>query len=126
MWTEFLKRWREMVFWWLPQQDDAAPQQDQARREERSTTGSASPEPPRVAAAERPESAPAAEQDDLTVIKGIGPAMQEKLRAEGIHSFRDLAAADADALTARLKAVQVVISRTRVEEWIKTARDHGR
>jgi hypothetical protein len=35
--------------------------------------------------------APQVVSDDLTIIKGIGPAIQEKLRALGIATFGDLA-----------------------------------
>ena len=57
--------------------------------------------------------------DDLTVIKGIGPAIQEKLRALGIATFSDLARADPKAWG--LKGPQP-ISEARVRGWIEAAR----
>ena len=43
--------------------------------------------------------------DDLTVIKGIGPAVQNKLRALGITTFAELAKADPDALLERAEGI---------------------
>jgi Pathogenicity locus len=54
-------------------------------------------------AGREPEVAQQAVSDDLTAIKGIGPAIQEKLRALGIATFSDLARADPKALTERFK-----------------------
>ena len=64
------------------------------------------------------------EADDLTVIKGIGPAVQTKLRSFGIASLAELAASDPEALAAKLRASQP-ISTTRVEGWIKAAGDRA-
>jgi predicted flap endonuclease-1-like 5' DNA nuclease len=63
--------------------------------------------------------------DDLTEIKGIGPAMQNKLRALGITTFADLAAADPDQLMAQLKGPQP-LSRGRVRHWTEAARQRAR
>jgi predicted flap endonuclease-1-like 5' DNA nuclease len=59
--------------------------------------------------------------DDLTVIKGIGPAVQNKLRALGITTFADLAAADPDRLMEELKGSQPLTA-TRVRGWTEDAR----
>jgi len=67
-----------------------------------------------------PGPAKAREADDLTELKGIGPAVQEKLNALGITSFADLAQADADRVTAELKGSQP-ISEARVKAWIEAA-----
>jgi predicted flap endonuclease-1-like 5' DNA nuclease len=77
----------------------------------------------RRAQAERPV-APGV-SDDLTVIKGIGPAVQNKLRGLGITTFADLAAADPDALLNELKGSQP-LSATRVRAWTEDARDRAR
>lgn len=89
------------------------------------------PEPTPATATPAPET-PAAGQaqggsgpDDLTRIKGIGAAMQQRLNAHGIRSFADLAAADADWLLQQLKEDKAVISRARVEEWIRAASARG-
>jgi predicted flap endonuclease-1-like 5' DNA nuclease len=63
--------------------------------------------------------------DDLTVIKGIGPAVQNKLRALGITTFADLAAADPDRLLAELKGSQP-LTMTRVRDWTVAARERAR
>ena len=64
----------------------------------------------------------AADGDDLTVIKGIGPVVQTKLRSFGITSLAALAASDPEALAAKLKTSQP-ISTTRVKGWIEAAQD---
>jgi predicted flap endonuclease-1-like 5' DNA nuclease len=58
--------------------------------------------------------------DDLTLIKGIGPVVQQKLHALGIRTFNDLAAADPEALVEQLKGRQP-ISETLVRGWTKAA-----
>jgi predicted flap endonuclease-1-like 5' DNA nuclease len=80
-----------------------------------------SPKPP--AKPEKPVAAPV--PDDLTEIKGIGPAVQNKLRALGITTFADLAAADPDQLMARLKGSQP-LSLGRVRHWTEAARQRAR
>jgi predicted flap endonuclease-1-like 5' DNA nuclease len=63
--------------------------------------------------------------DDLTVIKGIGPALQNRLRALGITTFADLATANPDKLMAQLKGGQP-LSRARVQHWTEAARARAR
>ena len=151
MWEIFFKRWLDLAFWWLPRKDEAPPRKPEAAPPQRpQATGETSaarhaPEPP----AERPAPAtdggtrgsagpsvrpavqPAAPPekavtsrvpDDLTVIKGIGPAVQNKLRALGITTFADLAAADSDALLERLKGSQP-LTKERVRSWTEAARE---
>jgi predicted flap endonuclease-1-like 5' DNA nuclease len=67
-----------------------------------------------------PAAGPAA-PDDLTAIKGIGPATQDRLRALGIATYGDLAAADPDAIAERLKGAQP-ISAQLVRSWTEAAR----
>lgn len=59
--------------------------------------------------------------DDLTVIKGIGAVYQWKLRDVGVHSYHDLAEANADHLRRILDIKNW--QRTDIESWIKQARD---
>jgi predicted flap endonuclease-1-like 5' DNA nuclease len=76
---------------------------------------------------EQATSAPAAASsapDDLTVIKGIGPVVQEKLHALGIRTFDDLAAADPETLVEQLKGRQP-ISQGLVRSWTKAADQHS-
>jgi large subunit ribosomal protein L21 len=111
MWEQMVKRWFRLVFWWMPGSD-----QTRVRNEEAATPsngeqrGDPAPRPPTARVA-----------DDLTVIKGIGPAVQKKLRELDIITFSDLAEADADALTEKLKGSQP-ISITRVRAWTEDAR----
>lgn len=58
--------------------------------------------------------------DDLTAIKGIGPAIARELRELGITRYRDLAAADPDELAARIPARWVTAEKAR--DWITAAR----
>jgi predicted flap endonuclease-1-like 5' DNA nuclease len=59
--------------------------------------------------------------DDLTVIKGIGPVYQWKLRDAGCNSFKQLAAADPDQLRRMLDIKNW--QRVNVEAWVSQARD---
>lgn len=67
-----------------------------------------------------PPSAPAKEADPLTEIRGIGPAFEQALNAQGIRTFADLARQNADDLVARL-GVRVTVERVR--QWIEQAQD---
>jgi predicted flap endonuclease-1-like 5' DNA nuclease len=62
-----------------------------------------------------------AHPDDLTVIKGIGPVYQWKLRDAGFHTHKQLAAADPDQLRRMLDVKNW--QRVNVESWISQARD---
>jgi len=59
--------------------------------------------------------------DTLTVIKGIGPVYQWKLRDAGVNTFAQLAAADPDQLRRMLDVKEW--QRVNVESWIEQARD---
>jgi predicted flap endonuclease-1-like 5' DNA nuclease len=59
--------------------------------------------------------------DDLTVIKGIGPVFQWRLRDIGFNTYRDLATADTDQLR-RLLGVKDW-QQANIEAWITQARD---
>lgn len=58
--------------------------------------------------------------DDLTAIKGIGPAIGRDLRELGSTRYHDLAAADPDELAARIPARWVTAEKAR--RWIAAAR----
>lgn len=60
----------------------------------------------------------APEPDDLTVIKGIGPAIREQLVAQGIHTFAELAAANPVELAAAIQG-----SEKQVEAWRSEAQE---
>jgi predicted flap endonuclease-1-like 5' DNA nuclease len=133
MWTEFLRRWVNLAFWWLPQPQEnkgseTATQAPPENKQQRETVG---PEPateqtrPQPTAAEpAPESPPTPEAaEDLTVIKGIGPATQKTLQELGITTIAGLASADISALTEKLKAHQPTATEARVKRWVDAAKD---
>jgi len=85
-----------------------------------------------VAAAEKPElpttvampeapPAPTPAADDLKLISGIGPALEKKLNACGVLTFRDLALLS-DADIERIEAVIKFAGRIRREDWPGQAR----
>lgn len=119
IWDQWFKSWLNAIFWWLPRKET-----DDDRRHDQSKP----PEAEKEVATDRPAAQPSAsgnEPDDLTVIKGLGPAMQRKLQAEGITTFAELADADAEALTNKLKPTQRTLTKDKIESWIKAARDRG-
>ena len=59
--------------------------------------------------------------DDLKLIVGIGPALEKKLRAQGILSYRHLAALD-EAGIDRLEAAIKTAGRIRRDDWIGQAK----
>jgi predicted flap endonuclease-1-like 5' DNA nuclease len=59
--------------------------------------------------------------DDLTVIKGIGPVYQWKLRDAGFSTLKQLSTADPDQLRRMLDVKNW--QRVDVESWIEQARD---
>jgi predicted flap endonuclease-1-like 5' DNA nuclease len=113
MWNEIFKRWIDLLFWWVPK-DEAKPPEEAKERAPSATQQSREPEVARQVVS-----------DDLTVIKGIGPALQQKLRALGIATFSDLARADPKALTERLKGAQP-IPEARVRGWTEAARQRAK
>ena len=76
------------------------------------------PEPPTFRMA--PHAGPAEEQtsgqDDLTIIKGIGPVYAARLEDAGITSLAELGAAQAERI-----AVTIDVPAGRVDDWIKEA-----
>ena len=59
--------------------------------------------------------------DDLTVIKGIGPVYQWKLRDAGFNTYGQLASADSDQVRRMLDIKEW--QRVDIESWIGQARD---
>jgi predicted flap endonuclease-1-like 5' DNA nuclease len=59
--------------------------------------------------------------DDMTVVKGIGPVYQWKLRDAGVNTYAQLAAADAAQLRRMLDIKDW--QRVDIESWIEQARD---
>lgn len=142
MWAEIFKRWVDLAFWWMPRGDrkpDAEKTQTggasgartqaasekatpdkpgPARQEARSAS-----ESPTAATPAEPAPTPGKADEDLTVIKGIGPATQDALYALGIRTLADLANADVASLTEKLKATQPTMTEGRVRAWTKAAKE---
>ncbi len=85
------------------------------------------PVPPAAAPAPTPvaealvETPAPTQPDDLKLIVGIGPALEKKLRAQGILSYRQLAALD-EAGIDRLEAAIKTAGRIRRDDWIGQAK----
>ncbi len=114
MWNKIVKQWIELAFWWVPREDRSPAQNAEV----------AEPAKAEQPVAPAQEAAPERVAEDLTVIKGIGPAVQKKLRGLDIATFSDLAEADADALTEKLKGSQP-ISVAQVRGWTEAAREQS-
>ncbi len=82
----------------------------------RSAPPTARPAPSAQPAADAPQ--PAAAEDDLTVINGIGEKLAGRLRDLGITTVAQLAAADAAAVSAQLSGA----SEAQVAAWTEQAR----
>jgi class III poly(R)-hydroxyalkanoic acid synthase PhaE subunit len=82
----------------------------------------AAPRPASKSRAPQPENEPAGSgEDDLTAIKGIGPKMMEKLYAEGIKSFSQLAKMNAD-FAEQLDETLKTQGRILRDDWIGQAK----
>jgi len=120
MWAEFCKRWFDLCRCWLPTTKDE--QKSGAETKPSPTMADNVSTDLRTTGGEADVGPDDDDADDLTVIKGTGPAVQAKLRSIGITSLAALAAADLEALAAKLKASRP-ISTTRVKGWIEAAQD---
>jgi len=79
------------------------------------------PELPTTVAMPEAPPAPMPAADDLKLIAGIGPALEKKLNACGVLTFRDLALLS-DADIERIEAVIKFAGRIRREDWPGQAR----
>ena len=79
---------------------------------------------PKVEAAPKAEAAPAAMLDasNLSLISGVGPVIEKKLRAAGITSWNDIAAWDGAAI-AKWDAELKLGGRATKEEWVDQANE---
>lgn len=153
MGPDLFKRWMDMLFWWLPRDgassgtaqrpggnaDTAQTAREQPAATDQTTEAppeappETAPETPAESPQETPPEAPPEPSkaaavdddavDDLTAIKGVGPAMAARLHAMGIRTFEELAAADVKAITRQLRDQSVVISEKKVEAWVAAARN---
>jgi predicted flap endonuclease-1-like 5' DNA nuclease len=69
----------------------------------------------------RPIEASSDEKDDLTEIKGIGPAFQKKLNLLDIFSFRQLSELDGEAVERLAELIEVFPERIHRDNWIGQA-----
>ncbi len=99
---------------------EAAPEAPTAEPSPRAEAPAQQPEPARPTPAAEAAAEAEAEADDLTVIKGIGPAIQQKLNNLGITTFADLARADPEGVAERLD--MRMASPNRVREWVAAAK----
>jgi predicted flap endonuclease-1-like 5' DNA nuclease len=65
--------------------------------------------------------APGDEKDDLTEIKGIGPAFQKKLNMLDINSFRQLSELDGESVERLAEIIEVFPERIHRDNWIGQA-----
>lgn len=75
-------------------------------------------------AKETPASEPAKieiSEDDLSIIKGIGPKLRDALNEQGISSFEHLVAADIEDVIAKIQEKGIRFSRVNAETWPKQA-----
>jgi predicted flap endonuclease-1-like 5' DNA nuclease len=61
------------------------------------------------------------ERDDLTDIKGVGPAFQKKLNLLDIYSFRQLSELDGEAVERLAEVIEVFPERIHRDNWIGQA-----
>jgi predicted flap endonuclease-1-like 5' DNA nuclease len=61
---------------------------------------------------------PVSQADPLTEIKGIGPAFEQALNAQGVRTFADLAKQNPDDLAAQLGGRATA---DRVRQWVEQA-----
>ena len=116
-WANFYKRWCDLCCSWLPKTNAERTGGREENQPDATTEGGTA----KAEAAEAgSDNAPSATgQDDLTVIKGIGPAVKKKLASLGVANVGDLAASDPDDLAGKLSGS----SATRVRGWIDAAQD---
>ena len=132
MFEQWFKFWRDWMFWWLPGGDTPADQRPGESPQQQSpsstdTGGGKTADQAAQSAADAPVASAAAPSssaaqggsDDLTAIKGIGPAIARKLEAAGVRSFADLAAADPNDLADKIASRPVTAERVRT--WISDA-----
>jgi predicted flap endonuclease-1-like 5' DNA nuclease len=126
MFEEWLKFWRQWMFWWLPGGDEPDKDKPTTGENQPATPTASETEPADVDAATTGPLAPGEpagptpKTDDLTEIKGIGPAIVRKLDGLGVRTFADLAAADAEDLADEIASRPVTAARVR--EWVVAAK----
>jgi large subunit ribosomal protein L21 len=72
--------------------------------------------------AAKAEAAPAIDASNLSLISGVGPAIEKKLRAAGVASWNDIASWD-DAVIAKFDEELKLGGRATKEEWVEQAKE---
>ena len=131
MFAEWMRFWCRVACWWVPGMKDPDTDTTKGTRDKARSAREESPDRPEdvtATTADTPdqtkatpsEKTTAASSDDLTAIRGIGPAVARKLNGFGVRTFADLASADPEDLASRLGMRPVTPERVR--EWIAEAR----
>lgn len=133
MYADWIKKWLDWMYWWLPSMGDSSDEKTPESTASRPTSASPEPTPAPTApvtetsggagpeaAAEQQAEAVKSGYDDLTAIKGVGPAMQNKLNGLGITSFEQLAHTDPQTLADQLNVR--TIKADRIREWAAEAK----
>jgi hypothetical protein len=81
MWDDIFKRWLDLIFWWVPRTEETRP--ESARESSPVASEQGASRVPEEAVEQQVPKAEKVVPDDLTVIKGIGPVVQRKLRSLG-------------------------------------------
>lgn len=82
----------------------------------------AAPKAAKAEAAPAAAAAPAIDASNLSLISGVGPAIEKKLRAAGVTSWNDIAAWD-DAAIAKWDEELGLKGRATKEEWVAQAKE---
>ncbi len=80
------------------------------------------PKPAAAPKAAKADAAPAIDASNLSLISGVGPAIEKKLRAAGIVSWNDIAAWD-DAAIEKWDTELKLGGRATKEEWVEQAKE---
>lgn len=83
---------------------------------------SAKAEPPKVSPQPVASPAPKKAEDDLTLLKGVGPKMAGNLKKHGVTSFADIAAWDDAKIDQMDEALGGLPGRIRRDDWVGQAK----
>ncbi|MDJ0926773.1 MAG: hypothetical protein QNJ73_03895 [Gammaproteobacteria bacterium] len=72
-------------------------------------------------AAKKPEPEEDLPRDNLQKIRGIGPALERRLRAQGVHNFAQLAAMSPDELEGLADRLAIAPTLPARDEWVRQA-----
>ena len=67
--------------------------------------------------------AKASDKDDLQVIKGVGPFIEEKLNALGIYTYLQISKMKGDLEDQVNEAIEFFPGRVKRDQWVNQAKD---